>query len=52
MCEMLGVYRSGFHAELKRPISDRAAQGLKLVIALDRSFKASNRRLQRPPRLA
>lgn len=43
MCEVLGVSRSGFHAWLKRSISDRAAHDAKLVIAIDKSFKASDR---------
>lgn len=43
MCEVLGVSRSGFHAWLKRPISDRAVHDAKLVIAIDKSFKASDR---------
>lgn len=43
MCEVLGVSRSGFRAWLKRSISDRAAHDAKLVIAIDKSFKASDR---------
>ncbi|TCP40869.1 putative transposase [Rhodovulum marinum] len=43
MCEVLGVSRSGFHAWLKRPISDRAAYYAKLVRAIDKSFRASDR---------
>ncbi len=43
MCEVLGVSRSGFHAWLRRPISARAAHDAKLVIAIDKSFKASDR---------
>ena len=43
MCDVLGVSRSGFHAWLSRPLSDRAIQDAKLVAAIDRSFKASDR---------
>ena len=43
MCEVLGVSRSGFHAWLKRPISSRAAEDAKLVAAIDKSFRASDR---------
>ncbi|SFY33238.1 hypothetical protein SAMN04244548_03618 [Paracoccus pantotrophus] len=43
MCEVLGVSRSGFHAWRKRPISDRAAHDAKFVIAIDKSFSASDR---------
>ncbi|WP_237062298.1 IS3 family transposase [Loktanella sp. M215] len=35
--------RSGFHAWLRRPISERAAQDAKLVQSIDKSFKASDR---------
>lgn len=41
--EVLGVSRSGFLAWLGRPISDRAAHDAKLVIAIDKSFRASDR---------
>jgi len=43
MCGVLGVSRSGFHAWLGRPLSERAAHDAKLVQAIDRSFKASDR---------
>jgi putative transposase len=43
MCKVLGVSRSGFHAWLKRPISDRAIQDAKLTAAIGTSFKASDR---------
>ncbi len=43
ICEVLGVSRSGFHAWLRRPISERAAHDAKLVQAIDKSFKASDR---------
>lgn len=43
MCEMLGVSRSGFHAWLRRPISARASYDEKLVVEIDKSFKASDR---------
>jgi hypothetical protein len=43
MCAVLGVSRSGFHAWLRRPISERAAQDAKLVQSIDKSFKASDR---------
>ncbi len=32
ICEVLGVSRSGFHAWLRRPISERAAHDAKLVL--------------------
>jgi putative transposase len=40
---VLGGSRSGFHAWLGRPISERAAHDAKLVQAIDKSFKASDR---------
>ena len=43
MCGVLGVSRSGFHAWLGRPLSERAAHDAKLVQAIDRSFKTSDR---------
>lgn len=43
ICRVLGVSRSGFHAWLGRPLSERAAYDAKLVQAIDRSFKASDR---------
>lgn len=43
MCEVLGVSRSGFHAWLRRPISARATYDAKLVVAIDQSFRASDR---------
>lgn len=43
MCEVLEVSRSGFHAWLNRPLSDRAILDAKLVTAIDTSFKASDR---------
>jgi hypothetical protein len=43
MCEVLEVSRSGFHAWLTRPLSDRAILDAKLVTAIDTSFKASDR---------
>mgnify|MGYP003709192003 CR=1 FL=1 len=43
MCEVLGVSRSGFHACLRRPFSTRAAHDAKLVQAIERNFKASDR---------
>lgn len=43
MCAVLGVSRSGFHAWLKRPISARASYDAKLVVEIDKSFKASDR---------
>lgn len=42
MCEVLGVSRPGFHAWFKRPISARAAQDAKPVIAIDKSFQTSD----------
>lgn len=43
MCEVLEVSRSGFHAWLNRPLSDRAILDAKLVSAIDTSFKASDK---------
>ena len=43
MCAVLGVSRSGFHAWLKRPISAWASYDAKLVLEIDKSFKASDR---------
>ena len=43
LCEVLEVSRSGFHAWLNRPLSDRAILDAKLVTAIDTSFKASDR---------
>ena len=43
LCEVLGVSRSGFHAWLNRSLSARAVHDAKLVSAVDRSFKASDR---------
>lgn len=40
LCEVLEVSRSGFHAWLNRPLSDRAILDAKLVAAIDTSFKA------------
>jgi len=41
ICEVLGVSRSGVHAWLKQPVSDRAAHDAKRVVAIDKSFRAS-----------
>ena len=43
MCDVLGVSRSGFHAWLRRPISVRASYDAKLVVEIEKSFKASDR---------
>lgn len=43
MCNVLGVSRCGFHAWLKWPISSRASYDAKLVVQIDKSFKASER---------
>ena len=43
LCEELAVSRSGFHAWLGRPASARAILDAKLVAAIDKSFKASDR---------
>lgn len=43
LCEVLEVSRSGFHAWLNRPVSARAIQDAKLVSAIGKSFKASDR---------
>ena len=43
LCEVLEVSRSGFHAWLNRPNSTRKIHDAKLVAAIDKSFKASDR---------
>lgn len=43
LCEVLEVSRSGFHAWLNRPNSTREIHDAKLVAAIDKSFKASDR---------
>ncbi len=43
LCAALEVSRSGFHAWLKRPACDRAVYDGKLALAIDTSFKASDR---------
>ena len=43
LCEVLEVSRSGFHAWLNRPVSAREIHDAKLVTAIDKSFKASDR---------
>ena len=43
LCKALEVSRSGFHAWLGRPASARAIQDAKLVVEIDKSFKASDR---------
>lgn len=43
LCDALEVSRSGFYAWLKRPPSAHATLDAKLVTAIDRSFKASDR---------
>ena len=43
LCEVMEVSRSGFHAWLHRPASARAILDTKLITAIDRSFKASDR---------
>ena len=43
LCNALEVSRSGFHASLKRPPSERAVHDEKLVAAVGTSFKASDR---------
>ena len=40
---VLGVSRSGFHAWRSRPIIQRAAHDTKLVQAMDKSYKVSDR---------
>ena len=42
-CDVPGVSRSGSHAWLSRPPSDRPLQDAKLVAAIERSFNASDR---------
>jgi putative transposase len=43
LCEVLGVSRSGFHAWLNRPASAREIHDARLVEAIERSFRASDR---------
>jgi putative transposase len=43
LCQVLEVSRSGFHAWLNRPNSTREIHDAKLVAAIDKSFKASDR---------
>jgi putative transposase len=43
LCDVLEVSRSGFHAWLNRPSSERAIHDAKFVTAIDKSFKASDR---------
>jgi putative transposase len=43
LCEALEVSRSGFHAWLNRLISTREIHDAKLVMAIETSFKASDR---------
>ena len=43
LCEALEVSCSGFHAWLNRPVSARKIHDAKLVAAIDKSFKASDR---------
>jgi len=42
LCEVLEVSRSGFHAWLTRPLSDRAILDAKLVTAIDTSETVQN----------
>lgn len=42
-CEVLEVSRSGFHAWLNRPTSAREIHEAKLVTAINKSFRASDR---------
>jgi putative transposase len=43
LCEVLEVSRPGFHAWLNRPASAHEIHDAKLVCAIDKSFKASDR---------
>ncbi len=43
LCDALEVSRSGFHAWLNRPASERAVHDEKLGVAVGKSFKASDR---------
>lgn len=43
LCEALEVSRSGFHAWLNRPTSTREIHDTKLVMAIETSFKTSDR---------
>ena len=43
LCEVLDVSRSGFHTWLNRPSSAREFHDAKLVMAIETSFKASDR---------
>ena len=43
LCDVLEISRSGFHAWLNRPTSAREMHDVKLVTAIETSFKASDR---------
>ena len=43
LCDVLEVSRSGFHAWLNRPTSAREMHDVKLVTAIETSFKANDR---------
>ena len=43
LCQVLEVSPSGFHAWLNRPTSAREIQDAKLVTAINKSFRASDR---------
>lgn len=43
LCEVLEVSRSGFHAWLSRPTSTREIHDAKLVTAIEKSFRTSDR---------
>lgn len=43
LCEALEVSRSGFHAWINRPTSTREIHDARLVMAIETSFKASDR---------
>jgi putative transposase len=41
MCRLLGVARSGYYAWVKRPVSNRAQEGARLLRLIRASFTAS-----------
>ena len=43
ICDVVGVSRPGFHAGLRRQISARACYDARLIVDIDKSFKASDR---------
>ena len=52
LCEALGVSRSGFHAGLSRPLSDRDRVDKALTACIRASFVASDRTYGAPTGMA